>query len=163
MSSRSDKPFELDAIDRKILDLLQLDAAISIASLGDKVGLSSGPCWRRVRRLEESGYITGRVALVDRRKLNVATVVFLKVKAPKHAAEWSEEFRAVVETFPEIVGAWRLTGDVDYLLRIVVPDVEAYDALYKRLIMRLEFSDLSASISMEEMKYSTAVPTLYAR
>lgn len=153
----------LDGIDRKILELLQNDASLPIATVADRVGVSSGPCWRRIKRLEESGVIIGRVALVDRRKMNVPTVVFLAVKAPRHASEWAEAFRATVESFPEIVGAWRLTGEIDYLLRIVVPDVEAYDVLYQRLIKRLEFSNLSASIAMEEMKYTTAVPTIYTR
>lgn len=163
MSTKADTAPALDAIDCKILDLLQEDASLPVASIAERVGLSSGPCWRRIKRLEDSGVIVRRVALVDRRKVNVPTVVFLAVKAPRHAAEWSDAFRHVVETFPEIVGAWRMTGEIDYLLRIVVPDVEAYDALYQRLIKKLEFSNLSASISMEEMKYTTAVPTLYIR
>jgi Lrp/AsnC family transcriptional regulator len=152
-----------DAIDRKILEILQEDASLPIATVADRVGVSSGPCWRRIKRLEESGVVTRRVALVDRRKVNVPTVVFLAVKAPRHASEWADAFRSAVDSFPEIVGAWRLTGEIDYLLCIVVPDVEAYDVLYQRLIKRLEFSNLSASIAMEEMKYTTAVPTIYTR
>lgn len=105
--------------------------------------------------------IRRRVALVDRRKVNVPTTVFVAVKAPRHAADWSDAFRRVVAGFPEIVEAWRLTGEIDYLLRIVVPDIEAYDAVYQRLIAKLDFSNLSSSIAMEEMKYTTAVPTIY--
>jgi Lrp/AsnC family transcriptional regulator len=151
----------IDAVDRRILDVLQQDATLPVATIAERVGLSPAPCWRRIRKLEASGVITRRVALVDRRKANVPTTVFVAVKAPRHAAEWSEAFRRVVEGVPEIVEAWRLTGEIDYLLRIVVPDIETYDAVYQRLIARLEFSNLSASIAMEEMKFTTAVPTIY--
>jgi Lrp/AsnC family transcriptional regulator len=142
----------MDAVDRKILDILQQDATLPVAELAERVGVSAAPCWRVIRR---------RVALVDRRKVNVPTTVFVAVKAPRHAADWSDAFRRVVAGFPEIVEAWRLTGEIDYLLRIVVPDIEAYDAVYQRLIAKLEFSNLSSSIAMEEMKYTTAVPTIY--
>jgi Lrp/AsnC family transcriptional regulator len=151
----------MDAVDRKILDVLQQDATLPVAELAERVGVSAAPCWRRVKKLEASGVIRGRVALVDRRKVNVPTTVFVAVKAPRHAADWSDAFRRVVTGFPEIVEAWRLTGEIDYLLRIVVPDIEAYDAVYQRLIAKLEFSNLSSSIAMEEMKYTTAVPTIY--
>jgi Lrp/AsnC family transcriptional regulator len=151
----------LDAIDRRILDVLQHDASLPIAAIAEKVGLSAGPCWRRIRRLEQDGVILRRVALADRRKLNLGTTVFVAVKAPRHAVEWSDAFRRVIDGFPEVVGAWRLTGEIDYLLRVVVPDVEAYDAFYQRLITRLEFSNVSASIAMEEMKFTTALPTIY--
>ncbi len=150
-----------DAIDRKILDVLQEDAALPIATVAERVGLSAGPCWRRIKRLEDKGVIKRRVAVVDRRKLNLATTVFVAVKAPRHAVEWSDAFRRVIESFPEIVEAWRLTGEIDYLLKIVVPDVEAYDGFYQRLIKRLEFSNISASIAMEEMKFTTAMPSFY--
>ena len=151
----------MDEIDRKILDVLQVDATLPVATIAERVGLSAATCWRRIRRLEESGVITRRVALVDRRKVNVPITVFVAVKAPRHTAEWSAAFRRTVDDFPEIVGAWRLTGEIDYLLRIVVPDIETYDTVYQRLTARLEFSNLSASIAMEEMKYTTAVPTIY--
>ncbi|MGX1307247.1 Lrp/AsnC family transcriptional regulator [Amorphus suaedae] len=151
----------LDAIDCKILEILQVDAMVPVAALAEQVGLSSTPCWRRVRKLEEEGYITRRVALVNRRKANVPMTVFVAVKAPRHEAEWAEAFRALITDVPEIVEAWRLTGDTDYLLRIVVPDVETYDTVYQRLIRKLEFSDMSASIAMEEMKFTTAIPTKY--
>ncbi len=153
----------IDALDRRILDVLQQDATLPVATIAERVGLSPAPCWRRIKKLEASGIITRRVALVDRRKANVPTTVFVAVKAPRHAAEWSEAFRRVVEGVPEIVEAWRLTGEIDYLLRIVVPDIATYDAVYQRLIARLEFSNLSASIAMEEMKFTTAVPTIYMK
>lgn len=125
------------------------------------VGLSTAPCWRRIRRLEEDGVIVRRVALLNRRKTNVPMTVFVSVKAPRHAVEWLQAFRRAIADIPEIVEAWRLTGEADYLLRIVVPDVETYDAVYQRLIGKLEFSDISSAIAMEEMKFTTAIPTNY--
>lgn len=151
----------VDQIDRKIIDILQIDASVPIAAIADKVGLSPAPCWRRIKKLEDEGVIVRRVALIDRRKANVPMTVFVSVKAPRHAAEWLDAFRKLIAGVPEIVEAWRLTGDTDYLLRIVVPDVEAYDAVYQRLIARLEFSDVNSSIAMEEMKFTTAIPTTY--
>jgi Lrp/AsnC family transcriptional regulator len=125
------------------------------------VGLSIAPCWRRIKRLDEDGVILRRVALLNRRMVNLAMTVFVSVKAPRHATSWLQAFRRVIADIPEIVEAWRLTGEADYLLRIVVPDVETYDAVYQRLIERLEFSDINSAIAMEEMKYTTAVPTGY--
>ena len=152
----------MDAIDFKILDILQQDATQPIAAIAERVALSPTPCWRRIRKMEEEGIIHRRVAIVDRRKVNVPMSIFVRVKAPRHAIEWLEAFRRLVSGTPEIVEAWRLTGETDYLLRLVVPDVDTYDAVYKRLISSLEFSDLSSSVAMEEMKYTTAVPTSYA-
>jgi Lrp/AsnC family transcriptional regulator len=151
----------LDAIDRKILDILQFDCTIPVAAIAEKVGLSTAPCWRRIKRLEDDGVIQRRVALVDRRKANVPMTVFVSVRTTRHAGQWLADFRKVITTIPEIVEAWRLTGEVDYLLRIVVPDVDTYDVVYKRLINRLEFADISAAIAMEEMKFTTAIPTDY--
>jgi Lrp/AsnC family transcriptional regulator len=151
----------LDAVDRKILDILQADATVAVATIAEMVGLSTAPCWRRIRRLEEDGVIVRRVALLNRRKTNVPMTVFVSVKAPRHAVEWLQAFRRAIADIPEIVEAWRLTGEADYLLRIVVPDVETYDAVYQRLIGKLEFSDISSAIAMEEMKYTTAIPTNY--
>ena len=151
----------MDQIDCKILDLLQDDATLAIASIADKVGLSGAPCWRRIKRLEDAGVIRKRVALVDRRKANVPMTVFVSIRTTRHTVEWVKEFRRMVLDIPEIMEVWRLTGETDYLLRVVVPDVDAYDAVYNRLINRLEFADVSAAIAMEEMKYTTAVPTNY--
>jgi Lrp/AsnC family transcriptional regulator len=151
----------MDAIDRKILDILQIDATVPVAAIAEKVGLSAAPCWRRIKRLEADGVIKRRVALVDRRKAKVPMTLFVSVRTTRHAVQWVEDFRRVISDISEIVEAWRLTGEVDYLLRIVVPDVDAYDAVYKRLINRLEFADVSSAIAMEEMKYTTAIPTDY--
>lgn len=153
----------MDAIDRKILDVLQGDASVPIATIAETVGISTAPCWRRIRRLEDDGVITRRVALLSRHKLNVPMTVFVTVKAPRHAAEWLQAFRRLIADEPEIVEAWRLTGDADYLLRIVLPDIETYDLVYQRMISRLEFSDISSAIAMEEMKYTTAIPTKYIK
>jgi Lrp/AsnC family transcriptional regulator len=151
----------MDAIDRKILDILQVDADVPVATIAERVGLSAAPCWRRIKRLEDEGVITRKVALVDRRKANVPMTLFVSVRTTRHAVEWLEGFRRVIADISEIVEAWRLTGEVDYLLRIVVPDIDAYDAVYKRLISRLEFADVSSAIAMEEMKFTTAIPTDY--
>ena len=151
----------MDATDRKILDILQSDASVPIATIAETIGMSTAPCWRRIRRLEEDGVITRRVALLSRRKVNVPMTVFVSVKAPRHAVEWLQAFRRLIADVPEIVEAWRLTGEADYQLRIVVPDIETYDLVYQRMISRLEFSDISSAIAMEEMKYTTAVPTNY--
>jgi Lrp/AsnC family transcriptional regulator len=151
----------MDAIDRRILAILQNDASVAVAAIAEKVGLGTAPCWRRIKRLEEDGVITRRVALLNRRKVNVPMTVFASVKAPRHEADWLQAFRRVIADIPEIVEAWRLTGETDYLLRIVVPDVETYDAVYQRMIKRLEFSDINSSIAMEEMKFTTAIPTSY--
>lgn len=151
----------MDAIDRKILDILQADATVPVAAIADKVGLSAAPCWRRIKRMEDDGVIRRRVALVDRRKANVPMTLFVSVRTTRHAVGWLEDFRRVISDIPEIVEAWRLTGEIDYMLRIVVPDVDAYDAVYKRLISKLEFADISSAIAMEEMKYTTAIPTDY--
>lgn len=151
----------VDQIDRKIIDILQIDASVPIAVIADKVGLSPAPCWRRIKKLEDEGVIVRRVALIDRRKANVPMTVFVAVKAPRHAVEWLQAFRRLITDVPEIVEAWRLTGEADYQLRIVVPDIETYDLVYQRMISRLEFSDISSAIAMEEMKYTTAVPTNY--
>lgn len=151
----------MDAIDRKILDILQADASVPVATIAETVGMSTAPCWRRIRRLEEDGVITRRVALLSRRKANVPMTVFVSVKAPRHAVEWLQAFRRLIADVPEIVEAWRLTGEADYQLRIVVPDIETYDLVYQRMISRLEFSDISSAIAMEEMKYTTAIPTNY--
>jgi Lrp/AsnC family transcriptional regulator len=153
----------LDSTDCRILDILQDDAMVPITTLAEAVGLSSTPCWRRVRKLEDEGYIRQRVALVDRRKVNVPMTIFVRVKAPRHEAEWLARFRALISEFPEIVEAWRLTGDVDYLLRLVVPNIDVYDEVYQKLIEGLEFSDLNSSIAMEEMKFTTSIPTKYAK
>jgi Lrp/AsnC family transcriptional regulator len=150
-----------DDIDRKILDLLQNDADQPISEIATAVGLSQTPCWRRIRRMEEDNLIKRKVVLVDRKQANVPMTVFMSVRAPRHANDWLEAFRTLIRNTPEILEAYRLTGETDYLLRIVVPDIEHFDEVYKRMISKIEFSDISSAISMEEMKFTTAVPTRY--
>ena len=144
----------MDAIDRKILAALQRDAGLSTAELAKAAGLSQTPCWRRVRQLDAAGYIRKRVALLDRKRLGVGTTVFVSIRTRSHAA-------AVVSAMPEVVEFYRMSGDVDYLMKVVVPDIPAYDAFYKRLISKIDLSDVSSSFAMEEIKTTTALPLDY--
>lgn len=149
-----------DAIDRQILDLLQ-ERDRPVAVLAEEIGLSQTPCWRRIRKLEEAGVIRSRVAIVDPRRVGVPLTVFIGITAPHHEISWLNQFRDLLESIPEVVEAYRLTGSTDYILKIMVPDIDAYDAVYKSMIERLEFSQVNASISLEELKFTTAVPTIY--
>jgi Lrp/AsnC family transcriptional regulator len=152
----------LHPIDRKILALLQDDVSQPVAAIAERVGLSPSPCWRRIQKLEEDGYIRGRVAVLDPEKLNVGVTVFVAVRTNQHDLGWLEKFAAAVRDFPEVVEFYRMSGDIDYLLRVVVPDIAAYDAFYKRLIQRVTLSDVSSSFAMETIKYTTALPLAYA-
>lgn len=151
----------LDAIDKKILKLLQRDTTLSAAALGEEVGLSPTPCWRRLQRLTEEGYILRQVAVLDARKLNLPISLFVALKAPHHSAEWIASFRQVIANTEEITEAYRLAGEIDYLIKITVPSIDVYDAVYRRLIEKLHFSDVTASISMEEIKNTTSLPLKY--
>ena len=153
---------KLDAIDRQILAVLQRDAETPLADLATAVNLSSTPCWRRIQRLREHGFITRHVALVDPHKINLGVTVFVAVRTNQHSQAWFEGFRDAVRDIPEIVEFYRMSGDVDYLLRVVVPDIAAYDGVYKRLIRQVELTDVSSSFAMEELKFTTALPLDYA-
>ncbi|MCC7049246.1 MAG: Lrp/AsnC family transcriptional regulator [Alphaproteobacteria bacterium] len=153
----------LDDLDRKILSILQVDATLPVATVAERVGLSPTPCWRRIQKLEEAGIIQARVAVLDPQKLNVGVTVFVSVRTNQHDLAWLEKFANAVRDFPEVVEFYRMSGDVDYLLRIVVPDIAAYDAVYKRLIARVALSDVSSAFAMESIKYTTALPLTYAR
>ncbi|MEZ5713813.1 MAG: Lrp/AsnC family transcriptional regulator [Paracoccaceae bacterium] len=158
------KPAEsltFDEIDQKILDILQRDADTVVSAIAEEVGLSHTPCWRRIKRMEEAGLIKKRVVLVDQCRANVPMTIFIGVTAPRHEISWLERFCNLVDEIPEIVEAYRLTGTVDYILKVVVPDVATYDAVYKKMIERLEFSHVNSMISMEELKFTTAIPTRY--
>ena len=133
-----------------------------VAKIARRVGLSSSPCWRRIQNLEESGVIRGRVALLDSAALNLRVSVFVAVRTRHHNQQWLEEFAAAVTAFPEVVEFYRMSGEIDYMLRVVVPDIAAYDAFYKGLIEKVSLSDVSSSFAMEEIKYSTALPLHYA-
>lgn len=153
---------KLDATDKKLLDLLQQDATLQVAELAAQVHLSTTPCWRRIQRLKEAGVITRQVALVDPRKVNVGVTVFVTVRTSQHTPAWFEHFRATVQAIPEVVEFYRMSGDIDYLLRIVVPDIQAYDGVYKRLTDGTQLHDVSSSFAMEEIKFTTALPLGYA-
>lgn len=152
----------LDERDRKILDLLQTDAGISVTELADKVALSVSACSRRIQRLEESGHIARRIVVLDRNKMGVPTTVYALIKTAHHSDDWMEVFRKAIGDVPEIVEAHRLTGNHDYILKIVLPRVEQYDVVYKKIVRRVELFDVTASISMEELKSGLGVPVNYA-
>jgi Lrp/AsnC family transcriptional regulator len=153
----------LDKIDRKILALLQKDATTPVAEIGRKVGLSTTPCWRRIQKMEEDGIIRGRVAVLDPQKVNAGVTVFVSVKTNEHNEAWMRKFAAVVEEFTEVVEFYRMSGDVDYLLRVVVPDIAAYDAFYKKMIGKIALTDVSSSFAMAQIKYTTALPLEFAQ
>lgn len=152
----------MDAIDKKILDILQGDTTLAVADIAKKVGLSTTPCWRRIQKLESAGVIRSRVALLDAEKLNAGVTVFVSIRTDKHDAAWYQNFSQAVNAFPEVVEFYRMSGDIDYLLRVVVPDIGAYDRFYQRLIAQVELYDVSSSFSMEQIKYTTALPLDYA-
>jgi len=151
----------MDKIDKRILTILQGDATMPVAEIGKRVGLSTTPCWRRIQKLEEDGVIRRRVALLDPSEVNAKVTVFVSVRTNSHNAEWLKRFSEVTRDFPEIVELYRMSGDVDYLMRVVVPDIAAYDAFYQRLITRIDITDVSSSFAMEQMKYTTELPLDY--
>jgi Lrp/AsnC family transcriptional regulator len=153
----------VDKLDCRILDLVQSDGGLTAAEIAERVGLSKTPCWRRIQRLQERGVIRKTVALLDPKALNVGTTVFVTMKAATHSAAWFERFLKVVRDIPEVVEIYRMSGDVDYLMRVVVPDIDAYDAVYKKLIGSVEFLDVSASFALEILKSTTALPLDYVR
>ena len=153
----------LDAMDLKILEILQNDTTPAVADIGKMVGLSTTPCWRRIRRLEELGVIQKRVALLDPAKVNAGVTVFVSIKTDAHEINWLEQFHEAVIDLPEIVEFYRMSGEVDYLLRVVVPDIAAYDTFYKKLISRVSITKVSSAFAMEQIKYTTAVPLSFAR
>ncbi|MBI2719330.1 MAG: Lrp/AsnC family transcriptional regulator [Rhizobiales bacterium] len=152
----------LDPRDREILRELQRDSAQSIETLAGKVHLSRNACWRRVKLLEEASVIRAQVALLDPAKLNLGLTAFIAIRTARHEPEWLIKFAAAVKDIPEIIGVYRTTGETDYLLQAVVPDIAGYDALYKRLIARIPLTDVSSSFVMEKIKETTALPLDYA-
>lgn len=149
---------EIDNIDRRILAELQRDAEQSLETLGAAVGLSRNACWRRMRQMEETGVIRGRVALLDAARLGLPLTVFIQVRTNAHAPDWLERFSAATRAMPEILGVYRMSGDLDYLIRAQVADMAGYDRLYQSLIRKVPLSDVSASFVMEEIKETTALP-----
>ena len=149
---------KLDEIDRRLLAELQRDVTLSVDELSERVSLSRNACWRRVKLMEERGVIKGRVALVDAEKIGLGLSVFVMIRTSSHDPDWLRKFREAVTSFPEITGVYRMSGDLDYVLRARVADVRAYDRLYQRLIARVSLSDVSASFVMEEIRETTVLP-----
>lgn len=152
----------MDAIDRKILALLQQDAETPLAVISKKVHLSTTPCWRRIQKLREAGVIVKHVALCDASKLNVGVTVFVAVRTNQHTQTWLKQFATAVRDIPEVLEIYRMSGEFDYLMRVVVPDIAGYDAVYKKLIKEVELYDVTSSFAMEQMKYTTALPVEHA-
>jgi Lrp/AsnC family transcriptional regulator len=148
----------MDEIDRKLLELLQGDATLSIAQLAERIGLSATPCWKRIQKLEAKGVIARRVALVDPDRVGVSLAVFVEVEAGAHTPEWLERFTAGVAAMPEVMALYRMAGDIDYLLHVAVADITEFDAFYKRLIAIVPMKNVSSRFAMERMKYTTAYP-----
>jgi Lrp/AsnC family transcriptional regulator len=148
----------LDRIDRQILAELQKDATLPVAQLGERVGLSSTPCWKRIKRLEEEGLLTGRVALVDRKKVGLPVTVFVSLRLARHDEDSLQRLAALVADMPEVQEFHRMSGDVDYLLKVVSTSIEGYDQFYKKLIAVSDFRSVSSAFSMEQIKSSTALP-----
>jgi Lrp/AsnC family transcriptional regulator len=149
---------ELDLIDRKIVAVLMDDATTPIAQIADRVGLSQTPCWKRIQKLEAAGVVTGRVALADPQMLGFGLTVFVGIEAPDHGAAWRDLFAHAVETMPEIMEAYRMAGEMDYLLRVVVADMGSFDDFYRRLTDAVPIKNLNSHFAMERMRYTTAYP-----
>lgn len=143
---------EMDKLDRAILRLLSVDASLSLADIAAQVGLTPTPCWKRIRRMEQEGIIQRRIAVLDPVKIGLPVSVFVAVETSDHSSEWLSRFAEVVERLPEIVDAWRMSGDVDYLLHVVVPDIASYDQFYRKLIAAIPLRNVSSRFSMERMK-----------
>jgi Lrp/AsnC family transcriptional regulator len=148
----------MDAIDRKILAVLQENAALSVAEIGSRVGLSSTPCWKRIQRLEADGIIQKRVALVDQDRIGLGISVFVSIETGDHSQEWLDHFAKTVTAMPEAMEFYRMAGDVDYMLRVVVPDIAGYDGFYKRLISAVPLKNVTSRFAMEKIKSTTALP-----
>jgi Lrp/AsnC family transcriptional regulator len=148
----------MDAIDRKILAVMQDDASLSVAEIGSRVGLSSTPCWKRIQRLEGDGVIQKRVALIDPAKIGLGITVFVSVETGDHSQEWLSRFAETVGGMPEVMEFYRMAGDVDYMLRVVVPDIAGYDTFYKKLIGTVPLKNVTSRFAMEKIKSTTALP-----
>lgn len=148
----------MDAIDRKILDLLQRDSTLPIAEIGEKVGLSQTPCWKRIQRLEAQGVIERRVAILNPEKLGLGLTVFVAIETNDHSEAWLSRFAQVVSQLPEVIELYRMAGDVDYMLRVVVADMQAYDSFYKSLIATIPLKNVTSHFAMERVKTTTVLP-----
>ncbi len=151
----------LDKIDRRILSILQHDTTLPVAEIGKKVGLSTTPCWRRIQKMEEDGVINRRVALLNPEKINAGVTVFVAIRTNEHNDAWMRKLSGVIDDCPEVVEFYRMSGEVDYLLRVAVPDIAAYDRFYKKLIAKISLTDVSSSFAMHQMKFTTELPLDY--
>ena len=148
----------MDAIDRKIIAVVQEDASLSVAEIGQRVGLSSTPCWKRLQRLEADGVITKRVALIEPEKIGLGVTVFVSIETGDHSQDWLKKFADVVKAMPEVMEFYRMAGDVDYMLRVVVADIAGYDVFYKKLIAMIPLKNVTSRFAMERIKSTTALP-----
>ncbi|EJF77926.1 Leucine-responsive regulatory protein [Candidatus Bartonella washoeensis] len=153
----------MDRLDRKILHLLQENATLSVADIAKRIGLSTTPCWRRIQKLEEDGVIQRRVAVLSPEKVNASVTVFVSIRTNTHSHEWFKRFSKIVQEFREVIEFYRMSGNIDYLLRVVVPNIEAYDLFYKKLITKIDIRDVSSSFAMEQIKYTTELPLNYIK
>lgn len=153
----------MDNYDKAILRILQDDAATPLVEIAAKVKLSTTPCWRRIEKMKKGGVIRKQVALLDPQKLNLGATVFVAVRTNQHNAAWLDRFAKGVKEIPEVVEIYRMSGEVDYLLKIVVPDIAGYDAVYKKLIKVVDLYDVSSSFAMEQMKFTTSLPLDYVK
>lgn len=152
---------KIDKIDLQILAILQDNSSLNVTEIAEQVNLSVTPCWRRIQKLEEEGYILKRVALLNPHTLNVGVTVFISVKTNRHNQDWFDKFQAEVMKLNEVVEFYRMSGEIDYLLRVVVPDIKGFDEVYKKLIKTADLYDVSSSFAMEQLKYTTALPLTF--
>jgi Lrp/AsnC family transcriptional regulator len=148
----------MDSVDRKILNLLQADASLTVKQIAEQIALSVTPCWKRIQKLEKQGFIRARVALLDPQKVNADVTVFVAITTNQHTTEWIDRFSRAVSDMPEVMEIYRMSGEVDYLLKVVVSSIAAYDSFYKKLVDRIELSSVTSSFAMEQIKYTTALP-----
>ncbi|MEH6727439.1 MAG: Lrp/AsnC family transcriptional regulator [Hyphomicrobiales bacterium] len=153
----------MDRIDRGILAILQKDSTVPVAEIGKRVGLSTTPCWRRIQKMEEDGVIKQRVAVLNPALVGAGVSVFVSISTNQHSKEWLTRFAEVISEFPEVVSFYRMSGQVDYLLKVVVPDIAAYDKFYQKLIAKIDISDVSSSFAMEEIKNTSILPLDYMK
>ena len=148
----------MDEVDRKLLALMQADSTTAIAELADRVGLSPTPVWKRIQKLEQAGVISGRVALVDPERVGIGLIVFVAIEAHEHTPDWMAGFARALENMPEVMDAYRMAGEVDYMLRVAVPGMAAFDEFYKKLIAAVPLKNVTSRFAMERLKHTTAYP-----
>ncbi|MBO6815599.1 MAG: Lrp/AsnC family transcriptional regulator [Rhizobiaceae bacterium] len=153
----------MDKTDKAILAILQDDATLPVADIARRVGLSTTPCWRRIQKLEEDKVIRKRVAILDPKKINAGVTVFVSIKTNQHNDDWLRRFQDVIVKFSEVVGFYRMSGDIDYLLKVAVPDIAAYDAFYKRLVSEIDIENVSSAFAMDSIKDTTQLPLAYVK